>query len=223
MANSREIPFGIKLIVAPVAFCCLLFICNSSSQAQIVKRVIDGDTIQLGNGEMIKLIGVDTPETKHPQKPVEYYGKEAYTFTRKMVEGQQVRIEYAQQKKDKYGRTPAYVYLTDGTFLNAEIIKQGYGHAYIAFPFKYLEQFRQYEKDARNNKLGLWAAKPKEPEKKLIKEKYVGSKFSNKYHFSTCTSAQRIKPANRRVFYSVKKAVDAGYVPCKSCRPPYYK
>jgi micrococcal nuclease len=117
----------------------------------------------------------------------------------------------------------AYVYLTDGTFLNAEIIKQGYGHAYTAFPFKYLAQFRQYEKEARASKRGFWADKPKEKDKKLILEKYVGSKFSNKYHFPTCTSAQRIKPANRRVFYSVKKAVAAGYVACKICRPPYYK
>jgi micrococcal nuclease len=77
----------------------LLFIYNSRSQAQIVKRVIDGDTIQLKNGEIVRLIGVDTPETKHPRKPVEYYGKEASAFTRKMVEGKQVRLEYDQQRK----------------------------------------------------------------------------------------------------------------------------
>ena len=58
---------------------------------------------------------------------------------------------------DKYGRLLAYVYLTDGTFINAEIIKQGYGHAYIRFPFKYLDQFRQNEKEAREVKRGLWA------------------------------------------------------------------
>jgi micrococcal nuclease len=157
MANNRKVPFGIKLVIASVAILSLLFIYNSRSQAQIVKRVIDGDTIQLSNGKKVRLIGVDTPETKHPRKPVEYFGKEASAFTRKMVEGKQVRLEYDQQRKGKYNRTLAYVYLTDGTFLNAEIIKQGYGHAYTIFPFKYLEQFRKYEKEARNNKLGLWA------------------------------------------------------------------
>ncbi len=223
MANFIKIHFGINLIIAPVAFLCLLSVCNSNSQAQIVKRVIDGDTIQLSNGEMIKRIGVDAPETKHPQKRVEYYGKEAYTFTRKMAGGKAVRVEYDQQENDKYGRTPAYVYLTDGTFLNAERIKQGYGHAYTAVPFKYIEQFRQYEREAREKKRGLWADRPAEKEKKLIQEKYVGSKFTTKYHFTHCRSAQKIKPANRRVLNPVKKAVDAGYVPCKSCRPPYYK
>ncbi len=119
-------------------------------------RVIDGDTIVLEENEKVRLIGVDTPETVHPQKPAEYYGKEASEFTRQMVEGKQVRLEYDWQKKDKYGRTLAYVYLEDGTFLNLEIIKQGYGFAYTKYPFKFLEEFRQTEKEARENKKGLW-------------------------------------------------------------------
>ncbi len=73
-----------------------------------------------------------------------------------MVEGKQVRLDYDWQRKDKYRRTLAYVYLQDGTFLNLEIIKQGYGFAYTKYPFKYLEQFRQAERDAREMKRGLW-------------------------------------------------------------------
>ena len=76
-----------------------------------------------------------------------------------MVEGKQVRLEYDWQRKDKYGRTLAYVYLEDGTFLNLEIIKQGYGFAYTKYPFKFLEEFRQAEKEARQNKIGLWNKK----------------------------------------------------------------
>ena len=121
-----------------------------------VERVIDGDTILLANGERVGLIGVDTPETKHPQKPVERFGKEAYLFTKNMVEGKEIRLEYEWQKRDKYGRLLAYAYLKDGTFLNAEIIKQGYGFAYVKYPFKYLEEFRQYEREARENRKGLW-------------------------------------------------------------------
>jgi micrococcal nuclease len=112
-------------------------------------RVVDGD-------EKVRLIGVDTPETVHPSKPVEYFGKEASAFTKRMVEGKNVRLEYDWQKIDKYGRTLAYVYLLDGTFLNAEIIKQGYGHAYTIYPFKYLEDFRKYEREAREKGRGLW-------------------------------------------------------------------
>jgi micrococcal nuclease len=119
-----------------------------------VKEVVDGETLPFTNGEHIRLIGVDTPDTKHPEKPVEYFGKEAYLFTQRMVERKEVRLEYDQTKKDSYNRILASVYLSDGTFLNAEIIKQGYGFAYTKYPFKYLEEFRQYERKARENKSG---------------------------------------------------------------------
>jgi len=126
------------------------------SETFVCTRVVDGDTIVVKGIGKVRLIGVDTPETKHPKKPVEYFGKEASAFTRRMVEGKKVRLEYDWQRKDKYNRVLAYVYLEDGTFLNAELIKQGYGHAYTKYPFKYLERFRKYEKEARENKRGLW-------------------------------------------------------------------
>ena len=132
------------------------FVRSSYAQAYKVGRVTDGDTLLLTNGEYLRLIGVDTPETKHPKKPVEYFGKEAYLFTKNMVEGKEVRLEYDQTRRDKYNRILAYVYLLDGTFLNAEIIKQGYGFAYTKYPFKYMEDFRQYEREARENKRELW-------------------------------------------------------------------
>jgi micrococcal nuclease len=136
----------------------ILFFLLPASHAEIhkVKRVIDGDTLLLVNGERVRLIGVDTPETKHPQKPVEHFGREAYLFTKKMIGGKEARLEFERQKRDRYGRLLAYVYLLDGTFLNAEIIKQGYGFAYTRFPFRHMEEFRRYERDARENRRGLW-------------------------------------------------------------------
>jgi len=130
-------------------------------QFRTVRRVVDGDTLVLENKERVRLIGVDTPETKHPNKPVEYYGKEATAFTKKMVQGKRVRLEFDQanahvEHKDKYRRTLAYMFLQDGTFLNAEIIKQGYGFAYTRFPFKHMDEFRRYQREAREQKKGLW-------------------------------------------------------------------
>jgi len=132
-----------------------------AAQYRTVRRVVDGDTLVLENKERVRLIGVDTPETKHPNKPVEYYGKEATAFTRKTVQGKRVRLEFDQANahighKDRYKRTLAYVFLEDGTLLNAEIIKQGYGFAYTRFPFKYLDEFRRYEREAREHNRGLW-------------------------------------------------------------------
>ncbi len=144
-----------SIFVIPIL---ILFFLLSTSHAEIykVKRVIDGDTLLLINGEKVRLIGVDTPETKHPQKPVEYFGKEAHLFTKQMVDGKEARFEFDRRKRDKYRRLLAYVYLLDGTFLNAEIIKQGYGKAYTKFRFKYMEEFRRYEREARENKRGMW-------------------------------------------------------------------
>jgi len=127
----------------------------------VVERVVDGDTLLLQSGERVRLIGVDTPEIKHPKKPVEYFGKEASAFTWRMVEGKRVRLEFDQANavrahKDRYGRTLAYVFLEDGTLLNAEIIKQGYGHAYTQFPFSRMEEFRRLEREAREQGRGLW-------------------------------------------------------------------
>ncbi len=148
--NSKFLIFIIPALI--------LFFLFSTSYADIyrVKRVIDGDTLLLINGERVRLIGVDTPETKHPKKPVEYFGKEAYLFTKQMIDGKEARFEFEKQKRDRYGRLLAYVYLSDGTFLNAEIIKQGYGFAYTKFPFKYMRDFRRYEREAREKRKGLW-------------------------------------------------------------------
>ena len=77
------------------------------------------------------------------------------------MDKKEIRLEYDQANahighKDKYGRILAYVYLKDGTFLNVEIIKQDYGLAYTRFPFKYMEDFRRYEREARENEMGMW-------------------------------------------------------------------
>ena len=210
-------------ILPPTIVFLLLFTACIYPKTFTCTRVIDGDTIVLNNGEKVRLIGVDTPDTKDSRKTVQYYGKESFGFTQQMVEGKEVRLEFEQQQRDKYGRLLAYVYLSDSTFLNAEIIKQGYGHAYTVFPFKHLDQFIQHEKLAKENKIGLWANASAEQERKFIRERYVASKKSNKYHLPNCRNGKRIKPSDLREFNSAEEAVIAGYVPCKRCKPPSLK
>jgi len=146
----------------------ILDLCGPQCFAELVLEfqlvdglAVDDDTLILENKVRVRLIGVDTPETKHPRKPVEYFGKEATAFTKKMVQGKRVRLEFDQADahigyKDRFRRTLAYVFLQDGTFLNAEIIKKGYGHAYTRFPFKYMDEFRRYEREAKEQNRGLW-------------------------------------------------------------------
>lgn len=128
-----------------------------------VAKVSDGDTIIVdigGKTETIRMIGVDTPETHHPKKPVQCFGKAASEFTKKLIGNSKVRLEADPQddNKDIYGRLLRYVYLPDGRLVNMEIISQGYGFAYTIFPFTKLEEFRMAAKNARLEQRGLWAS-----------------------------------------------------------------
>src|SRR5712672_2742360 len=117
----------------------------SASEACAVVRIVDGDTAVLlldGKSTTVRLIGVDTAETVDPRKPVDAYGKEASRFLTNLLEGESVYIEYEPTGShfDMYGRTLAYLYRApDGLFVNLEIVREGYGHAYTRFPFQYME------------------------------------------------------------------------------------
>ncbi|MGB6872675.1 MAG: thermonuclease family protein, partial [Dehalococcoidia bacterium] len=107
---------------------------SEEPRAYLVIKVIDGDTIKIRMQKVtvtVRLLGVDTPETVHPGKPVEHYGKEASTFTRNLLKGETVRLEYedgaSSPTSGRYGRILAYVYRQpDGFFLNEELVRQGY-------------------------------------------------------------------------------------------------
>ncbi len=128
-----------------------------------VVRVIDGDTFSVRVGGVIKtvrLIGLDTPETVHPSKPVECFGKEASLKAKQVLSGEKVRLEQdlSQGKLDKYGRLLVYVYLEDGTNFNKMMIEEGYAFEYTYnIPYKYQVEFKLAEKQARISKRGLWA------------------------------------------------------------------
>ena len=177
-----------RLLVCPTM--ALLFLLpvalHAKEETATVVRVVDGDTIVVRIGdreEKVRLIGVDTPETVHPNKPVEFFGKEASAFTRQLVDGKRVvlRDELSGQDRDSYGRLLRYVFLEDGTHINAEIIKQGYGHAYliwtsIKFPYSRMEEFRGYERQARKQGLGLWGGQAASGDRADDGGRYVAGK-----------------------------------------------
>jgi len=156
-------------------------------QEAVVSKNVDGDTIRVridGKEETIRMIGVDTPETVHPNKPVEFYGKEASYFTKKLCPvGSKVYLTYDWDPTDKYGRLLAYVwYQHEGEWLmhNLNLIVNGYGHAYTVFPFDeaYMDLFIEAERIARRRDLGLWDAgvePSKEDAEKNSVEKETGS------------------------------------------------
>lgn len=154
----------------------LLAGCTGNDGYRLVKRVIDGDTFVLENGEKIRLTGVNAPESRNTgRKHVEYFGKQSKDFLKQFLTGEKVRLEYDVTKMDMYGRTLAYVYMEDGIFLNAELVKQGYATAYTVPPnVKYADLFVEMEREARENERGLWAGgyePPEKTKKKKVKRK----------------------------------------------------
>ena len=123
-----------------------------------VERVIDGDTLLLEDGRRVRLLGVDTPETKHPSKPVEPFGLEASEFTRQQVEGRDVRLEFDRERQDRYQRILAYVYV-DGVFLNEALIREGYSGVQTQYPYSQTmkRRFLDVEEEARNQRRGIWS------------------------------------------------------------------
>jgi micrococcal nuclease len=124
----------------------------------LVERVVDGDTLVLSDGEKIRLIGIDTPETVHPSKPVEPFGPEASSFTKRAVEGKAVQLRFDRNKRDRYQRLLAYVYIGDWC-LNEALIRAGYSECITKYPFDKAmkQQFEAAERDAKLNRRGIWS------------------------------------------------------------------
>lgn len=127
-----------------------------------VTEFADGDTISVdmdGKTERIRMVGVDTPETHDPRKPVQCFGLAASDFTKKLIGTNPVRLESDElsSNRDRYNRLLRYVYLPDGRLVQEEIIRGGYGFAYTSFPFTKSDHFKQLENEARENSRGLWA------------------------------------------------------------------
>jgi len=137
-------------------------ITNTAGRYQ-VGAIVDGDTFKLfinNQEETVRLLGIDTPETKAANKPVECFGQEASAKLTSLLSGKFVEIEFdhSQGERDKYGRLLLYIWV-EGLFVNKEMVKQGFAHEYTYnLPYKYQEEFKAYQQYAMNNKLGLWGA-----------------------------------------------------------------
>lgn len=134
-------------------------------------NTVDGDTVKVTinfRGETVRLIGVDTPESVHPNKPVEYFGKAASVFTGRLLPiGERVLLTYDWNTRDKYGRLLAYVWFRAKyekeeywVLHNLVLIINGFGRAYTVFPFRedYMKIFLEAEQVARQRAFGLWGS-----------------------------------------------------------------
>ena len=127
-----------------------------------VTRIVDGDTFWAEDGGIrgikIRLIGIDAPETSNSgSKVIGYFGEQSKEYLTRLIAGKRVSLEFDVWEKDQYGRTLAYVYLPDGTFVNEELVKNGYAVVMTVPPnVLFAERFLELEREARIKKKGLW-------------------------------------------------------------------
>jgi micrococcal nuclease len=157
------------LLVALTGFALIIYSHDPWLQPDLptdtrISRIIDGDTIVIHGGIHVRLIGIDTPETVHPQKPVERFGREATEYTKERLPyGTRITLSYDQANahrghRDRYGRLLAYVKRRwDGLDFNAQIVRDGYAHVETHYPFARKYEFKKYQNEAREAGRGLWA------------------------------------------------------------------
>lgn len=160
--NEQKFRFATFFVILSLG---VLSCAAGASREAVVRRVIDGDTVELADGRLLRYIGVDTPEVRRRAGngwvvDPEPYAQEAKEANRRLVEGKQVRLEYDVQTHDRYGRLLAYVYVSD-RMVNATLLEEGYARLLTIPPdVRYVEQFRHLADEARRQQRGLWAIAP---------------------------------------------------------------
>lgn len=151
-------------LLLPTATLCISPSARSAGPKYFtVTKIVDGDTFWVDDGSekglKIRFIGVDAPETRRTRnKEIGYYAQESKAFLTQLIFGKKVRLEFDVDLLDRYQRTLAYVYLEDNTFVNAELVKQGYAMVMTIPPnVKFAELFVQLQQEARENNRGLWS------------------------------------------------------------------
>jgi micrococcal nuclease len=207
-------------------------------ETYLVSRVIDGDTIEIEGGQKVRYIGIDTPETVDPRKPVQCFGAEAKKRNEELVKGKYVRLEKDVSDKDKYGRLVRYVY-TGGVFVNLVLVEEGFAFSYTYPPdVKYQNQFLKAERQAHEQNNGLWGACPtflstlipvSTPIQTFPPVSTTGTTCTIKgnittekiYHLQGCESYDKTKideARGERWFCTEAEAVAAGWRKAQNCQ-----
>ena len=202
-----------RTIASALLFIFLLPAINVCAKDSVVRKIIDGNTVQLETGEIVKYIGVAAPEMNRKEGP-EFYARQAVNYNKKLVFMKKVRLEFDAKRKDEKGNMLAYVFVKK-TLVNAELIRNGCARAEVTPPnLRYKDALLDAQKKAMAEDKGIWAEKKRDTEKY-----YVGNKRSSQFHRPTCKSVEKIPDKGRIVFHSRSDAIKIGYVPCKICKP----
>ncbi len=203
-------------------FFCLLSLQTAASQAAparqsaTVEAVLSGDSVRLKGGKVLKYSGVEAYSLESKLPLSREYGIKAQEFNEKLVGGKKIGIEWGPKIRDKRGRLLGYVYLEDGTFVNEELLREGWAKARIVIPnTRNAEEFRDWEWDARKAKKGIWEKVPYDPD---AETRVIGEKNTKIYYYPDSDELGKIPQAQLVTFNSRIDAKAAGYRACFTCR-----
>lgn len=176
----------------------------------MVVRVFDGDTVELAGGDRLRLLGIDTPEQGEP------FCDSATNLITRVASQQRGRVEYANRRRDKYGRLLGYLYV-DTLFINRVVIDSGYGYVYLfsdnELHSEPVRELMEAQRSAMARRVGLWSL-TYEPE-----ARYINKPGSFRLHRPGCRSVSDLKPGEGRVFSTREEGLATGLSPCRNCKP----
>jgi len=212
--SLKGVRFGLGMLVLILA---ALPVASDAAEWVRARWVADGDTIILQDRRHVRYIGIDTPEIDHKNNHAAPFGIEALSRNRQLVEGWRLRLVFDREKKDRYGRTLAYVYRSDGLFVNAELLKEGLAYVLYRFPNgRRAKILLSAQREAMEKHVGIW---------QLVNENetpvhaYLGNRRSKRFHIHGCSMGKKMADKNRVWLKNQWTAFLAGYAPAKDCIP----
>ncbi len=177
-----------------------------------VKRVIDGDTVVLENGERLRYAGINAPELHTEKGMPQPFAVEAYKLNKKLVEGKTLYLELSLRKRDRYGRLLGELYFENGTPVSAILVKEGVAFVcYYPGSGKYYQRYLPLQREAIRQRKGIFSLLDKGPKAKF----YIGNKKSKRFHHPECSNAKKIK---RKIYFKTRgDALLNGYCPARDC------
>ncbi|MEW5795311.1 MAG: thermonuclease family protein [Candidatus Zixiibacteriota bacterium] len=176
----------------------------------VVVRVLDGDTMELQGGDRLRLLAIDTPEKSEP------FHDQAAGLLSRLALRRTASVEYANQRRDKYGRLLGYMYI-DTLFVNRTIIDSGYGYVYLfddnELNSEYVRTLLAAQRSAIERRVGLWSLQH-EPE-----PRYINTQGSFRLHRPGCRSLGELKPGRYQEFPTREEGLATGLSPCRNCKP----
>lgn len=215
-------PGGLLTPLSLILFIALIQVawgCTAQGQLPVqearVAEVVDGDTVILGSGQKVRLLGIDAPELEREGRPADFLAHKARRVLTDLAQGKRVRLKYDQLRYDRYGRILAFLFLPDGTNLSRELVRQGLAHVYTVPPnMGFRKELLAAQREALAARRGIWLKALNQDE-----SYYIGNKRSFIFHRPTCPHGKQTARNNRQRFKAITDAYQQGFSPCRTCEP----